>query len=125
MRLRFTTCCKSCALTVLCDGDRFAHVQRLRCDPTLADLFGVEAIVSDDTIRRLFAQVEEQAGAAWVAAAVPLWGALLDPLILDWDATVQTKYGHQEGAAIGYNRTGPGGAACNRFWRWRRARGCA
>ena len=33
---------QSFALTVLCDGDRFAHVQRLRCDPTLADLFGVE-----------------------------------------------------------------------------------
>ncbi len=100
---------QSYALTVLCDGDRFAHVQRLRCDPTLADLFGVESIVGDDTIRRLFAQIEESAGAAWVAAAsVPLWGALPDPLILDWDATVQTKYGHQEGAAIGYNPHRPG-----------------
>jgi hypothetical protein len=100
---------QSYALTVLCDGDRFAHVQRLRCDPTLAELFGVERIVGDDTIRRLFAQIEEADGAAWVAAAsVPLWGALPDPLILDWDATVQTKYGHQEGAAIGYNPHRPG-----------------
>lgn len=100
---------QSYALTVLCDGDRFAHVQRLRSDPTLVDLFGVRSIVGDDTIRRFFAQIEETAGAAWVAAAsVPLWGALPDPLILDWDATVQTKYGHQEGAAIGYNPQRPG-----------------
>jgi hypothetical protein len=40
---------QSYALTVLCDGDRFAHVQRLRADPTLAELFGVKSIVSDDT----------------------------------------------------------------------------
>jgi hypothetical protein len=100
---------QSYALTVLCDGDRFAHVQRLRCDPSLAELFGMDAVVSDDTIRRLFGQVEEQAGAAWVAAAaVPLWSALPEPLILDWDATVQTKYGHQEGAAKGYNPHRPG-----------------
>ena len=52
---------QSDALTVLCDGDRFAHVRRLRCDPTLAEPFGVKAIVSDDTIRRLFAQVDEAA----------------------------------------------------------------
>ena len=32
---------QSFALTVLSDGKRFAHVQRLRCcDPTLEDLFG-------------------------------------------------------------------------------------
>ena len=94
---------QSYALTVLCDGDRFAHVQRLRCDPTLADLFGVGSIVSDDTIRRLFTQIDETDGAAWVAAAsVQLWGELPDSLILDWDAEVQAKYGHQEGAAIGY-----------------------
>jgi hypothetical protein len=81
----------------------------LRCDPTLADLFGVKSIVGDDTIRRLFAQIEEAAGAAWVpAASAPLSGALPDPLVLDWDATVQTKYGHQQGAAKGYNPHRPG-----------------
>ena len=37
------------------------------------------------------------------AAARRLWGALPDKLILDWDLTVQTKYGYQEGAAVGYN----------------------
>lgn len=94
----------SFALTVLCDGRRFAHVQRLREDPTLNELFGLERVVSDDTLRRFVASVPEVEGAAWVAAAAQrLWGALPAQLILDWDATVQTKYGHQDGAAVGYN----------------------
>jgi hypothetical protein len=29
--------------------------------------------------------------------SAPLWGALPERVILDWDSTVQTKYGHQEG----------------------------
>jgi hypothetical protein len=94
----------SFGLTVLCDGRRFVHVQRLREDPTLNELFGLERVVSDDTLRRFVASVPEAEGAAWVAgAAQRLWGALPQKLILDWDSTVQTKYGQQEGAAAGYN----------------------
>jgi hypothetical protein len=94
----------SFGLTVLCDGRRFVHVQRLREDPTLNELFGLERVVSDDTLRRFVASVPEAQGAAWVAgAAQRLWGALPHKLILDWDSTVQTKYGQQEGAAVGYN----------------------
>ena len=94
----------SFGLTVLCDGRRFAHVQRLREDPTLDEVFGLGKVVSDDTLRRFMARVPEAEGAAWVAAdARRLWGALPDKLILDWDSTVQTKYGHQEGAEVGYN----------------------
>jgi hypothetical protein len=94
----------SFALTALCDGRRFVHVQRLREDPTLNELFGLQNVVGDDTIRRLFVNVDETVGAHWVAAAATgLWRALPEKLILDWDATVQTKYGQQEGAEVGYN----------------------
>ena len=94
----------SFGLTVLCDGRRFAHVQRLREDPTLDEVLGLGKVVSDDTLRRFMASVPEAEGASWVAAAARrLWGALPDKLILDWDSTVQTKYGHQEGAEVGYN----------------------
>ena len=99
----------SFALTALCAGTRFAHVQRLREDPSLAELFGMERVVSDDTLRRLFRQIDAKAGAEWVAQAQGLiWGALPDRLILDWDSTVQTKYGHQEDACVGYNPAKPG-----------------
>jgi hypothetical protein len=101
---------QSFLLTALVDGRRFAHVERLREDPTLTELFGMKSVVGDDTIKRLFAQIAEPVGAAWVAqAATPLCTALpKDRLILDWDSTVQPKYGHQEGAARGYNPTKPG-----------------
>jgi hypothetical protein len=68
-------------LTALVDGRRFAHVERLREDPTVTELFGLHGVVGDDTIKRLFASIEEAAGAAWVAqAAAPLWQALPDRL---------------------------------------------
>lgn len=96
-------------LTALVDGRRFAHVERLREDPTVTELFGMQSVVGDDTIKRLFGSIDEAAGAAWVAqASAPIWGALPERLILDWDSTVQTKYGHQEGAARGYNPVKPG-----------------
>jgi hypothetical protein len=96
-------------LTALVDGRRFSHVERLREDPTVTELFGLRSVVGDDTIKRLFASIDEAAGAAWVAqASAPIWGALPERLILDWDSTVQTKYGHQEGAERGYNPVKPG-----------------
>ena len=68
----------------------------------------MERIVSDHTIRRFFGTVQEQAGSDWVAeAAQRLWAALPEALILDWDSTMQSKYGHQEGAAVGYNPQKP------------------
>jgi hypothetical protein len=96
-------------LTAVVDGRRFAHVERLREDPTVTTLFGMQSVVGDDTIKRLFATLDEATGTAWVAqASAPIWGALPERLILDWDSTVQPKYGHQEGAERGYNPTKPG-----------------
>lgn len=95
---------QSFMLTALTDGRRFSHIERLREDPTILELFGMEAVVGDDTVRRFFKSVDPVLGAEWIATpAKPMWGALPDPIILDWDSTVQPKYGHQEGAEIGYN----------------------
>lgn len=95
---------QSFMLTALCDGKRFRHVARLREDPTVNDLLGVKSIVSDDTMRRFFASMDAKLAATWIAkASEPIWKALPQALILDWDSTVQTKYGHQEGALVGYN----------------------
>jgi len=100
---------QSFMLTALTDGRRFSHVERLREDPTIPELFGMEAVVSDDTVRRLFEEVDPVGGAEWVARhAKPMWGALPDQIIMDWDSTVQPKYGHQDGAKVGYNPGKPG-----------------
>ena len=100
---------QSFVLTALTDGRRFSHIERLREDPTIPELFGMESVVSDDTVRRFFQSVDPVLGAEWIARqAQPMWGALPDPIILDWDSTVQPKYGHQEGAEVGYNPGKPG-----------------
>lgn len=96
-------------LVALCDGKRFSHVERLREDVTVCELLGMEKVVSDDTIRRFFKRIDSQAGKRWLdEAMMSLWGALPQELILDWDSTVQSKYGHQQGAAVGYNPHCPG-----------------
>jgi hypothetical protein len=96
-------------LTVLAEGRRFAHVERLREDPLLAEIFGIKSIVGADTIRRLLASIDLEAGRVWIEqCASQLWSMLPDRLVLDWDSTVQTKYGHQEGACVGYNPVKPG-----------------
>jgi len=94
----------SFALATWCDGSRFAHINRLREDPVLAELFGVQRVVSDDTVRRLFRSLDTGQSGEWIAEATQgLWRALPERFILDWDSTVQTRYGHQEGAQVGYN----------------------
>jgi hypothetical protein len=100
---------QSFALTALTEGKRFSHIERLREDPTVPELFGLESVVSDDTVRRFFESVEPAVGAEWIAgSAAPLWQALPERIIADWDSTVQPKYGRQEGTAVGYNPTKPG-----------------
>ncbi len=95
---------QSFMLTALCDGRRFRHIARLREDPTVNELLGIKNVVSDDTVRRFFASIEAKEAADWIAeGSKPIWKALPQTLILDWDSTVQTKYGHQEGAEVGYN----------------------
>lgn len=54
---------QSFMLTALTDGRRFSHVERLREDPTIPELFGLESVVSDDTVRRFFSSIDPVLGA--------------------------------------------------------------
>lgn len=100
---------QSFMLTALTDGRRFSHIERLREDPTIPEIFGMESVVGDDTVRRFFKSVDPALGAEWIARnAEPMWRALPEPIIMDWDSTVQPKYGHQDGAEVGYNPGKPG-----------------
>ncbi len=40
-----------------------------------------------------------------------LYAALPDRFIADWDSTMNTRYGHQEDAVVGYNPHKRGGKA--------------
>lgn len=99
----------SLILLNICDGRRFAHVHRLREDPAVAELFGIRAVRSDDTIKRFLKSIPRERLRPWIdGAAACIRDLLPERIINDWDSTVITRYGEQEHAKIGYNPTKPG-----------------
>lgn len=122
----------SLSLTSVCDGSRFSHVDRLRYDPTISELFGLDKVVSDDTIRRFLQTITVEEGRKWFAKCIdPVWSSIPKNFIIDWDSTVQTKYGNQEDVKVGYNphKKGRGsfhpllavvaGTRLSLYYRWR------
>jgi len=99
----------SLILLNICDGRRFAHVARLCEDPAIAELFGIRAVRSEDTLRRFLASIPRERLRPWIdGAAACIRNLLPERIINDWDSTVITRYGAQEHAKIGYNPTKPG-----------------
>lgn len=97
-------------LSVLSGHWRYAHIAALRADGVSAALLGMDAVVSEDTVRRALKAMDETAGLRWLqdhldASVLPLLGA---PWVLDTDVTVKPLYGKQEGALVGYNPHKPG-----------------
>jgi hypothetical protein len=97
-------------LSMLAGHKRYAHIAALRCDAVLPELLGMKKIVSEDAIRRAFKAIDEREGAVWLRRRLhdcvePL---LAELWILDVDTTIKPLYGHQEGAALGYNPKKPG-----------------
>ena len=97
-------------LSMLAGHKRYSHIAALRGDGVLPELLDMRKIVSEDTVRRAFAAIEEEAGAAWMRRHLDycLEPLLSEPWILDIDTTVKPLYGHQEGAVVGYNPKKPG-----------------
>lgn len=94
----------SFGITALCDGRRFTHANRIKEDKAIAELFGMERMAGDDSIRRFLYSLEPKEALDWINHGTrTMWNSLPDRFIADWDSTVQTKYGHQEGAEVGYN----------------------
>ena len=108
-------------LSILSGHTRYAHIAALRGDGVVPELLGMKRIVSEDAVRRAFAAIEEEAGAAWLRrhlddCTAPL---LAEPWILDMDTTVKPLYGRQEGAVVGYNPKKPGRPShCYHTYRW-------
>jgi len=97
-------------LTALLDGDRFSDIRFIQNDPVVGEAFGVKKrIPGDDTVRRLFEKVDSNAGQKLMYKVNQyLFKSLPDYYILDWDSTVTTRYGSQDGVEVGYNPTKPG-----------------
>lgn len=97
-------------LSALAGHQRYAHITALRADPVNPPALGMTKVCCEDSVRRAFADVDPAAGARWQTQALQAtWlPALRHAWILDLDVTVKTLFGHQEGAAKGYNPNKPG-----------------
>src|SRR5271166_1936705 len=100
----------SVLLSVLAGHRRNAHITSLRCDLVNPTLLGMRKVVSEDSVRRCLAKIDEAEGLVWLQnhldyCTAPLLG---EPWVLDMDTTVKPLYGEQEGAAVGYNPHKPG-----------------
>ena len=97
-------------LSMLAGHRRYAHIAALRCDPVLPDLLGMKKVVCEDGVRRAFKAIDETEGADWLRRhlAFCVEPLLAELWILDVDTTIKPLYGHQEGAALGYNPKKPG-----------------
>lgn len=97
-------------MSILSGHWRYAHVTAIRADGVNPQLWGMSRVVSEDTLRRALAAMDEATGVAWLndhldRTVRPLLKA---PWILDMDVTVKPIYGRQEGAVVGYNPKKPG-----------------
>ena len=97
-------------LAILAGHQRYAHISALRGDTINPRLLGMHEVVSEDSVRRNFAKLDETEGVNWLQehldyVVAPLLG---EPWVLDADVTVKPLYGHQEGAVVGYNPHKPG-----------------
>jgi len=106
-------------LSVLRGHSRYAHINSVRGDGVNPPLLGMEKVVSEDTVRRALLRLvndennesnNENKALDWLEQHLveSISPALILPWILDIDTTVKPIYGHQEGAAIGYNPQKPG-----------------
>lgn len=97
---------KSLLTTVLLDGRRFAHVDRIRQDATLRRIVGAKRLACADAVRRYFSgftqgQSEQLHDATTQLSATLLWGQRSRDIV-DLDSTVLDRFGDQEGSSRGY-----------------------
>lgn len=99
-------------LTVIAGGKRFAHSVFLGdSDNIFKELFGVEKMVKSSTsITRLFNRIEDMEISS--SFSINLWKYIDEKIIpfdsikedyINFDSKVITRYGNQDGAAVGYN----------------------
>lgn len=94
----------SFALSALVEGKRFCHVRWLTDDPAIATIMNLERVRGEDALPRLAKGMSVEQMRDWLQQPqTELYAALPEKFIADWDSTVNTRYGHQEDAAVGYN----------------------
>ena len=95
---------------ILCGADKLSRVAWLQSDPALAEVLGVQAMVSQPTLSRFFADFTQKTSSemarlhCWAMNSLP---SLKGGYTLDLDSwALLHEDGHQEGVATGYTRLG-------------------
>lgn len=88
---------------ILTGQRRYSYITALSGDSVMAGLFGVDTFRSEDSIRRVFEDADDNAVTAWIDQQMDrTFAPLLEQeWVLDLDATIKTLYGHQEEARVG------------------------
>ncbi len=92
-------------LSIWAGASRYVHCNTLREDQVLKEIFGLNQMPSQSTYSRFFGKFSQARNTA-VFPALQSWmfeQINVGPITVDFDSTVITREGRQEGAAIGYN----------------------
>lgn len=107
------TIIESFITSVWCGANRFLHTEITRQDRALSEIFGWERTPAQDVYKRYFNKFTQ-------AINVDVFNSLnrwffdqlkFDNYTIDFDSTVITRYGEQQGAKRGYNPVKPGRAS--------------
>jgi hypothetical protein len=110
-----------CSLTIIeaflvsvwCGANRFLHTEVTRHDRALTQIFGWERAPGNDTYKRYFAKFTQRMNQNVFEHFYQWFFSQLrfDRFTLDFDSSILTRYGQQEGAVKGYNPHKPGRAS--------------
>ncbi len=96
--------------SIWCGANRFLHTEVTRHDQALSKIFGWKRTPGQDTYKRFFSKFTEASNHrvsdyfySWIFDNVRF-----DNFTLDFDSSVITRYGSQEGSRKGYNPQKPG-----------------
>jgi hypothetical protein len=104
------TIIESFLVSIWCGANRFLHTELTRQDTVLTKIFGWKQSPGQDTFKRFFGKYT-QAINQKVFDKIYGWffsELKFDNLTVDFDSSVLTRYGEQQGAKIGYNPQKPG-----------------
>ena len=92
-------------LSIWTGASRYIHCDWLRYDKTLQDIFGWDQMPSQSTYSRFFRKFSQSLNTE-IFPEIQHWfleQLKVDNLTIDFDSTVLTRYGDQQGSAKGYN----------------------
>ncbi|MBN2364877.1 MAG: transposase, partial [Calditrichaeota bacterium] len=101
---------ESFMVSVWCGANRFLHTEVTRHDSVLTQIFGWDQAPGNDTYKRYFSKFNQAVNQRVFDHFYRWYFSQLrfDNFTLDFDSSILTRYGQQEGAKSGYNPKKPG-----------------